>query len=252
MLEAKVRSDYTLFMNIILVPAGNRQGRSASFSQKQIFVLLLAAVALPTIIGVIAFQAANLLHGGGRHDAVVRLTAQRAELRRQQSEVEQARDHTQTHLNALAQRMGQLQAEILRLNALGDRVAHIAGVDSHEFDFRYTRLPKDADDATDDNLNGDFLSTLDDLNHRVSRQRKELSSLETALADGTGGSVRQIQKKMLADDMGAPAQVAKPARTATRQAHRSKRTLARRSLREKSISASTSHQQAEHRTHPES
>jgi uncharacterized small protein (DUF1192 family) len=215
-------------MNIILVPGGNRHGRSASFTQKQIIALLVAAVALPTLFGVLAFQAASLLHGGGRRDALARLAEQRAELGRQQTVIEQARNHTQTHLDALAQRMGQLQAEILRLNALGDRVAHIAGVDSHEFDFRYTQLPKSADDSIDDDLSGDFLSTLDELNQRVGRQRKELSTLETALAHGKGGSVRQIQDRMLADDLGAATTAAKPKKSSAAVSPRHRRRLARR------------------------
>lgn len=41
----------------------------------------------------------------------------------------------QSHIDALASRVGQMQAEVLRVNALGQRLAEMAGLDSDEFDF---------------------------------------------------------------------------------------------------------------------
>ncbi|MFZ1576030.1 MAG: M23 family metallopeptidase [Chromatiaceae bacterium] len=41
-------------------------------------------------------------------------------------------------LNALSLKLGQMQAEILRLNALGERLVEKAGLSPEEFDFQYT------------------------------------------------------------------------------------------------------------------
>ncbi|MBK5930923.1 M23 family metallopeptidase [Halochromatium salexigens] len=41
------------------------------------------------------------------------------------------------HLDSIAIRVGQLQAEIIRINALGQRLVEMSGLDSEEFDFQH-------------------------------------------------------------------------------------------------------------------
>jgi murein DD-endopeptidase MepM/ murein hydrolase activator NlpD len=45
------------------------------------------------------------------------------------------KESTQMHLDALALRLGQMQGELLRLNALGERLVQMAELDTEEFDF---------------------------------------------------------------------------------------------------------------------
>ncbi|WP_435594016.1 M23 family metallopeptidase [Proluteimonas luteida] len=52
-----------------------------------------------------------------------------------EASLEQTRREAQREINALAARMGELQAQANRLNALGDRLARGAGLDGGEFDF---------------------------------------------------------------------------------------------------------------------
>ena len=49
--------------------------------------------------------------------------------------LEATRRDAQREINALAARMGELQAQANRLNALGDRLARGAGLEGGEFDF---------------------------------------------------------------------------------------------------------------------
>lgn len=44
-------------------------------------------------------------------------------------------DHASADLDGMAMRLGQLQAEIIRINALGQRLVEMSGLDSDEFDF---------------------------------------------------------------------------------------------------------------------
>lgn len=44
---------------------------------------------------------------------------------------------TDAELDSLAIRVGQLQAEMIRINALGQRLVEMSGLDSEEFDFRH-------------------------------------------------------------------------------------------------------------------
>jgi len=53
----------------------------------------------------------------------------------QRDELQETKGRTQEHLDALALRLGQLQSHILRLDALGERLAQAAKLDEGEFDF---------------------------------------------------------------------------------------------------------------------
>jgi murein DD-endopeptidase MepM/ murein hydrolase activator NlpD len=52
-----------------------------------------------------------------------------------QAELRSARETAQANLDALALRVGQIQAQMLRLNALGERLVSKADLDSGEFDY---------------------------------------------------------------------------------------------------------------------
>jgi len=53
----------------------------------------------------------------------------------QRNELQETKGRTQEHLDALALRLGQLQSHILRINALGERLAKVGKLDEDEFDF---------------------------------------------------------------------------------------------------------------------
>ena len=59
----------------------------------------------------------------------------RAEVREQQAQIESTRRDAQREINALAARLGELQAEANRLNALGERLTRIGQLQDGEFDF---------------------------------------------------------------------------------------------------------------------
>ena len=122
-------------MNVILVP-GSRHGKgnNISLSARQVLLLALVLVMfLPALVGVVAYQ----LHGmfAEQTDDIALINAQKRELAAQRAAVNEVRRESVTHLNALAQRMGQLQAQLLRLNALGSRLTRMAGLDAREFNF---------------------------------------------------------------------------------------------------------------------
>jgi murein DD-endopeptidase MepM/ murein hydrolase activator NlpD len=53
----------------------------------------------------------------------------------QQSEAERAREFVQQNLNAMAVRVGEMQAQLTRLDALGERLSALAGIRPQEFRF---------------------------------------------------------------------------------------------------------------------
>ncbi len=63
------------------------------------------------------------------------VNALRAEIARQDAQLEDTRREAQREVNALAARLGELQAQANRLNALGDRLTQVAQLGDGEFDF---------------------------------------------------------------------------------------------------------------------
>jgi murein DD-endopeptidase MepM/ murein hydrolase activator NlpD len=59
----------------------------------------------------------------------------RAQVDQQQAQIEATRADAQREINALAARLGELQAEANRLNALGERLTRIGQLQDGEFDF---------------------------------------------------------------------------------------------------------------------
>ena len=58
-----------------------------------------------------------------------------AALRAQQAEVAALKSQLQDQVDALAMRLGVINAHVIRLNALGKRLTQMANINSHEFDF---------------------------------------------------------------------------------------------------------------------
>jgi len=51
----------------------------------------------------------------------------------QEGETRKAKEFVQQNLNAMAVKLGEMQAQLMRLDALGDRLSTIAGIKPHEF-----------------------------------------------------------------------------------------------------------------------
>ena len=80
---------------------------------------------------------AGLLVGvGGRSAAGMgQVSLLQAKAERQQSELDQVRRGAQQEVNAMAARLGELQAQANRLNALGERLTRVGQLQDGEFDF---------------------------------------------------------------------------------------------------------------------
>lgn len=104
----------------------------------------------------------------------------RAELAQQQAQVEASRREAQREINALAARVGELQAEANRLNALGERLTRMGQLQDGEFDF--TR-PVGVGGAgpVQDIPRGELDRGVDRLQRQFVESGRQLSVLETLL-----------------------------------------------------------------------
>jgi len=105
-------------------------------------------------------------------------------LNEQKQDLAQVRDEAQNQLNALAVRMGQMQAQMLRVEALGQRVAQKAELGESEFDF--DQLPAQggpADTADTEPLSSlNIMKALDELALQIDDRQRQLEVLEQVVS----------------------------------------------------------------------
>ncbi|KAF1708836.1 hypothetical protein CSC70_12065 [Pseudoxanthomonas kalamensis DSM 18571] len=126
--------------------------------------------------------AAGLLVGVGARSAfgLVQVSMLQAKVDRQQSELEQVRRGAQQEVNALAARLGELQAQANRLNALGERLTRMGQLQDGEFDFEEP-VGIGGAEASHDMAPGELAGGLDQLGHTFEDSGKQLSVLEALL-----------------------------------------------------------------------
>lgn len=110
----------------------------------------------------------------------------RKELAQQQSLVEATRRALQQNLDALALRLGQMNAHVVRLDALGSRLTQMAGLKDGEFDFSSPpslggpEEPLPQTDAELVQISG-VINALDVLDEQLADRGRQLSVLEDFL-----------------------------------------------------------------------
>lgn len=116
--------------------------------------------------------------------AVLVAGGMQGELDQQRRDIEQAKRTAEENLDALALRMGQMQAHVMRLDALGQRLTHMAGLDDGEFDFENPPAqggPENISAVQSSMPVPDFVATLDNLSQQLQDRGDQLSVLETLL-----------------------------------------------------------------------
>ena len=170
-------------MHIILVP-GSRHGKGNNISLSTHQTTLLALVLfvfLPALIGVVSFKLQEFF--AEQTDEVAQITTQKRELAAQRAAINEARREAVTHLNALAQRMGQMQAQVLRLNALGSRLTRMAGLDPREFNFSAEPAMGGPEKSGVASGSPNLTVPLERMAGDLDRQQERLVALENLLLD---------------------------------------------------------------------
>jgi len=104
----------------------------------------------------------------------------RAALADQRQGIQEAREQTGEHLDALALRLGQMQSHIMRLDALGERLARAGLLDQDEFDFS-SEPPVGGLDASDRSQSltlSELLTDLQMLSQTIDDREQKLNFME--------------------------------------------------------------------------
>lgn len=183
-------------MNILLI--SERLGCSSCFNLQRRTVIALAAgvfLALPLLSGYVGYRWAS---DSGIADSSLASKMQ-AELKQQRLEVADAKQAAQDNLTALTLRLGQMQAQVMRLDALGQRLTKIAGLDKGEFDFDNPPAEGGPEPAESTPMPlKDFMTQLDELSTQLDNRGQQLSVLETMMVN------KSVQAEVLPDGKASP------------------------------------------------
>ncbi|HET7396104.1 MAG TPA: M23 family metallopeptidase [Gammaproteobacteria bacterium] len=107
----------------------------------------------------------------------------RQQLSSQAQEVARAKQSAQTNIDALSAKVGQLQAHIIRLDALGQQLTHMAGLKRGEFNFDEAPAEggPDLPAPTQHVSMQDFMTNLDQVQDQIRSREQQFSVLENLM-----------------------------------------------------------------------
>ena len=164
-------------MNINIILFTNKGGRVLSFEFNPLRIGLLVSIGMALLCVLGFYGGLQLGHDG--------LAQWQNVVQEQQMQIDAARKSARTHLDALAMRVGRMQAQMLHLNALGNQLVAQSSLDKDEFDFDSLPAvggPEDVAGLQSIEL-PDFLSMLDELNAEMGDREQKFSVLDTLLMD---------------------------------------------------------------------
>ena len=169
-------------MNIILLNSKRGHSRTLTLPRFLPAVLLALLVMVPVCAGVGAYWIAYRVSPPVYTDAVAQRF--RTYLHTQAREVADLRRLSKEQFRALTLKLADAQARLVRLDALGERLVDVAGIDSDEFDFG-GELAMGGPEPQESRSFAppSFLDELDQLTATLERRGQQLDILEKLLAN---------------------------------------------------------------------
>ena len=165
-------------MNVIFFSRRNGKARQFNLSHP-ITLTVISILGLSLLVS--TFAAGLTL--GQRSMARMALLSPTAALRAEQQQLGTLRAQVQDKVDALAMRLGSLDASIIRLNALGKQLTQMANINSREFDFDHDppQGGSDSDGVGHGAQIPDLTLMIDDLSRRIDSRSAQFSSLENVI-----------------------------------------------------------------------
>lgn len=191
-------------MRIVVLPGNDRNGRRVGLGVGALLFTFFLMVLLSGAIGLSAYRINVFLSKD--MDSVlddVRIAQLREDLRERhweltarKEEIDAVRREVQNHIDALGVQLGSIQAQMFRVNALGQRLTEVSGLDQGEFDF--SEVPgtggfADQDAVSESYEYPEFLARLDDLRMQLQYDENSLAVMESLLMD------KKISRTMFPD-----------------------------------------------------
>jgi murein DD-endopeptidase MepM/ murein hydrolase activator NlpD len=167
-------------MNVIFV--GRKSGRVKQFDLRHPVIMSAAVLIVLAIVGTAFSIGVGLGARHGNGNPIDQLGNWSAELLRQKAQIEDTKRVLQEKVNALALRVGQMNASVIRLDALGKRLTRMANLDDGEFDFGHPPALGGAESADGQPAQIPNLTAMvDDLGNHLASREQQLGVLENMI-----------------------------------------------------------------------
>jgi len=175
-------------MQIILVSRGRKGPKTLDLTCRRMRCKV-AGMVLAGVLGIAGLGAGVALAMAGPTDrALGAIDRMGVQVAGQDASVAAVRRDAQRELNALAVKLGQLQAQSVRLNALGERLTHVGKLDDGEFNFDEDPGQGGPEITTDTPayaLPSALDQSIDQLSGQFDAQQAQLEALNDMLLDRT-------------------------------------------------------------------
>lgn len=167
-------------MNVILIP--RRDGRARQFNLTRPLTLSLVVATFLGLVG--GSFALGLKAGRGVHRelALAETTHFAQVLTQQKQQIADLKQQLQLKVDAMAMRIGEVSAHVIRLDALGKRLTEMADIDSREFNF--DRDPPSGGPSEGEGVSAqipDLSAMLSRLEQRADLRGSQLAALENVI-----------------------------------------------------------------------
>ena len=166
-------------MNVIFL--SKREGRARQLDLARPLTLTVVASVVLGFLG--SAFALGVQLGRGNHERLVLSDTVRfgTVLADQKKQIEDLKQQLQLRVDAMAMRLGEMNAHVIRLDALGKRLTEMADIDSREFNFdRDPPRGGPEGEGTSAEI-PDLSSMLSQLEQRVDLRESQLSALENLI-----------------------------------------------------------------------
>jgi murein DD-endopeptidase MepM/ murein hydrolase activator NlpD len=177
-------------MNVIVF--SKRLGRARQFELNKPLAMTVSIATVSLILAGALFAGFQLGRSGVTRDPAVQVGEWGVKLEEQRSQIAATRRQLQERLDALAGRVGQMNAHVIRLDALGRRLTEMANLDKGEFNFDTEPAVGGPEGLVEGAVaaSPDLTAMLDDLTNQIRDRERQLSVLESLIS--TRNLSRQI------------------------------------------------------------
>ncbi len=168
-------------MNVIFL--SNREGRARQVNLARPLTLGVLALTTFAILGGAFALGLTLGRGDHRQAVLSEAVSFGHSLVQQKQQIADLKQQLQLKVDAMAMRLGEVNAHVIRLDALGKRLTEMADIDSHEFNFDRdppTGGPEGESEGVSAQI-PDLSSQLHRLEQRVDNRETQLSALENVI-----------------------------------------------------------------------
>jgi murein DD-endopeptidase MepM/ murein hydrolase activator NlpD len=172
-------------MQIILVSRARKLPKTLDLANARLRWKLVSLLSVVLLVCLSLGGALALAIAGPRDRALAQIHDLQQQIHQQHEQVGGVRADAQRSLDALAVKLGQLQAQSARLNALGERLVQVGKLDGSEFNFDEPPAVGGVEDSTGTGyaLPPALETGIDRLTSQFNTQQAQLSALQSLLLD---------------------------------------------------------------------